>query len=116
MITKVSVGEKAARINQFPQRRLLRQLRKREAPPPLSIPAKAGISSRVSGKPRSGMVACRRMRLSPQRFLPTQEWKRRREWKRGARVKRAAGAETAAGMEKKSGDGRGSENEKGSGD
>ena len=28
--------------------------------------------------PRSGNnVACRRMRLSPQRFLPTQEWKRR---------------------------------------
>ena len=25
--------------------------------------------------PRSGMVACRRMRLSPQRFLPLQEWK-----------------------------------------
>ena len=32
--------------------------------------------------PRSGMVACRRMRLSPQRFLPSQEWKGEgREWK-----------------------------------
>ena len=43
--------------------------------------------------PRSGMVACRRMRLSPQRFLPTQEWK----W--------GAGMEKGAGMEGGSGNG-----------
>ena len=47
-------------------------------PPLLSIPAKAGISSRASGKfTRSGNinVACRRMRLSPQRFPLSREWK-----------------------------------------
>ena len=69
--------------------------------------------------PRSGMVAYRRMRLSPQRFLPTQEWKKGQEWKRGREWKReqewkrgrewkeGAGMEKGAGMERGSGNGSG---------
>ena len=41
--------------------------------------------------PRSGMVACRRMRLSPQRFLPTQEWKRGVGMEEGAGMERGGG-------------------------
>ena len=50
--------------------------------------------------PRSGMVACRRMRLSPQRFLPTQEWKRGQEWKWEAGMEEGAGMEGGSGNER----------------
>ena len=50
--------------------------------------------------PRSGMVACRRMRLSPQRFLPTQEWKWGAGMEVGAGMERGAGMEVGTGMER----------------
>ena len=56
--------------------------------------------------PRSGMVACRRMRLSPQRFLPTQEWKWGQEWKRGWEWKWGREWKEGAGMEVRGGNER----------
>ena len=68
--------------------------------PPLFHSREGGnLFPRQRELPRSGMVACRRMRLSPQRFLPLQEWKGGREWKGRAGMERGSGIENGSGME-----------------